>query len=205
MGKALAAPARLELLDLLAQGERGVDELAQESGYPIANTSQHLRILAACHLIAARRQGQHVVYRLADRSVGALLRALQATAERQLADVDRSVRNYLETNDKISPLALDEFLQLLGADALLLDVRPRLEYDQGHLPGAICLPLGEVETWASTLRHERPLIAYCRGPYCAYALQAVAQLRRRGLNAHRIELGVIEWQALGRPIEVTSL
>lgn len=201
VAKALAAPARLELLDLLGQGERSVEALAQVAELSVANASQHLRVLAGARLVEARRDGQRVYYRLADPSVEQLWLALRHTAEARLTELEHVARAYLVGRDQLEPIARAELVRRVRAGTVtLIDVRPAEEYAQGHLPGAISVPLAQVPRWARTAPAGRPVVAYCRGPYCVSALQAVATLRKRGVAAVRTEDGVAEWRAAGLPI-----
>ncbi len=201
IAKALASPARLELLDLLAQGERSVDALARATELSVANTSQHLQVLAAARLTESRRDGQRVVYRVADASVETLWHALRHTAERQLAELDGVARDYLIGRDDYQPIDRQELARRLRAGTVtLIDVRPAEEYQQAHIDGAISVPIDQLPTWVRTAPKRRQVVAYCRGPYCVYALQAVAALRKRGIAAVRAEDGVSEWRAAGLPI-----
>jgi rhodanese-related sulfurtransferase/DNA-binding transcriptional ArsR family regulator len=202
IGKMLASPSRLELLDLLAQGERSVEALAREAALSVANASQHLQALYAARLVESRREGQRIVYRLADPSVERLLSALKATAERQLAELDTVAREYLDGRDQFEPIDRKQLLERLRSGAVtLIDVRPREEYEQAHLPGAVSVPLEELKTWAKTASRKKQVVAYCRGPYCVYAIQAVAELHKRGIPAARCEDGVVEWRAHGHRLE----
>lgn len=201
VSKALAAPARLELLDLLAQGERSVDALARATELSVANASQHLQVLAAARLVETRRDGQRVFYRIADESVEALWHALQRTAEARLAELDEVARDYLVGRDDFVPIDRAELRKRLRAGTVtLIDVRPAEEYAQAHIEGAVSVPLDELPTWARTAPKRRQVVAYCRGPYCVYALQAVEALRKRGFDAVRADDGVSEWRAAGLPI-----
>ena len=201
VGKALGAPARLELLDLLAQGERSVDALAHCAELSVANVSQHLQVLRASRLVEARREGQRILYRLAGPSVEALWLALRHTAEAQLAELDAVARDYLAGRDELEPIDRAELLRRMAAGTVtLIDVRPSEEYAQAHLAGAISVPVEHVAAWAKTAPRRRRVVAYCRGPYCVYALQAVAALRKHGLSASRSEEGGVEWRAAGLPI-----
>ena len=203
ISKAMGAPARLELLDLLSQGERSVDALAKLTALSVANASQHLQVLAAARLVASRRQGQRVLYRLADDSVEALFHALRATAESRLTELDEVARAYLVGRDDFEPISRTELRRRLQAGTVtLIDVRPLEEFEQGHIPGAISVPVEQVTTWARAVPKGRTVVAYCRGPYCVYALQAVARLRKRGITAVRTEDGVSEWRAAGLPLEL---
>lgn len=200
IGRALAAPARLEVLDLLTQGERPVDALARLTGQSVANASAHLQVLYAAHLVSQRRDGRRVFYSLGDPSVVALWHALRATAERQLVELEHVARDYLEGADAFQPMAREELVaRLRRGTALLIDVRPVEEFIQGHLPGALSVPLEQVERWARRTRipKNKRVVAYCRGPYCVYAVKAVEMLQRRGIAASRIEDGVAEWRAAG--------
>jgi rhodanese-related sulfurtransferase len=202
ISKALAAPARLELLDLLAQGERAVDALARATGLSVANASQHLQVLGGARLVESRRDGQRILYRLADGSVETLLHALRATAEARLAELDQVARAYLVGRDDFEPISRTELHRRLQAGTVtLIDVRPVEEYQQGHIAGAISVPVDEVAAFAKTAPKRKTVVAYCRGPYCVYALQAVAVLRERGIAAVRAEDGVSEWRAAGLPVE----
>lgn len=202
VGKALAAPARLELLDLLGQGERTVDALARACELSVANASQHLQALYAARLVDSRRDGQRIYYRLADPAVAALFRALRTTAQKQLAELDAVAREYLDGRDQFEPIGRTELVKRMKAGAVtLIDVRPVEEYEQAHLPGAVCVPLDDVKEFARKAPKRKQVVAYCRGPYCVFALHAVAALKRRGLDAVRFEDGVQEWSAAGLPLE----
>jgi rhodanese-related sulfurtransferase len=202
IGKALAAPARLELLDLLSQGERPVEALAHEAAISVANASQHLRVLHSARLVDTRRDGQWIYYRLADPSVVRLWLALRDTAERQLAELNAVARAYLGEPEKFEPIERDELARRIEAGTVvLIDVRPPEEFTQGHIAGAISVPLAELAGWARQAPKRKQIVAYCRGPYCVYALQAVTELQKRGLRAARAVEGVAEWRAAGLPIE----
>ncbi len=202
LGKALASPGRLELLDLLGQGERSVEMLAREAELSIANASQHLQVLYAARLVDSRREGQRVIYRLADPAVAMLWQALRTTAHKQLAEVDAVAREYLEGRDQFDPIGRTELLRRMKAGTVtLIDVRPPEEFAQAHLPGAVCVPLDRVKDFARQAPRKKQVVAYCRGPYCVFALKAVAELHKRGLNVARFEDGVQEWSAAGLPLE----
>jgi rhodanese-related sulfurtransferase len=201
IGKALASPARLELLDLLQQGERSVEELAREAELSIANTSQHLQVLHAARLVDSRRAAQRIFYRIASPSVDGLWRALRATGESQLAELDQVARDYLEGRDDFVPIGQKELLRgLKEGRVVLIDVRPRQEYEAQHIEGAVSVPLDELDTFARAAPRRKQVVAYCRGPYCVYALQAVKRLRKRGIDAVRLDDGVPEWRAAGLPV-----
>ncbi|HEV2461546.1 MAG TPA: metalloregulator ArsR/SmtB family transcription factor [Ktedonobacterales bacterium] len=202
VGKALASPQRLELLDLLAQGERSVEDLAAESALTLANASQHLRVLRQACLVESRKAGLYVYYRLADPSVFALWRALRAVGETQLAEIDRLVDTYMHHPEHLEPLSRDDLVRRLDeGDAILLDVRPALEYQQGHIASARSIPVEQLEARLRELDPTRPVVAYCRGPYCVFADEAVTLLRAHGFAARRYREGYPEWAAAGLPIE----
>ncbi|MFN0247395.1 MAG: ArsR/SmtB family transcription factor [Kofleriaceae bacterium] len=203
IGKALAAPGRLELIDLLIQGERSVDALAKEAQMSIANASQHLQVLLAARLVESRRDAQRIYYRLAAPSVVELWLALRRTAESQLAELPAVAREYLGDPDGFEPIDREELARRLDAGTVvLIDVRPKEEFEHGHIAGAVSVPLESLKSWAKDEAPKRKqIVAYCRGPYCVYAIQAVTELKKRGLRAARTEDGVAEWRAAGYPIE----
>lgn len=205
VAKAMSNGYRLELLELLAQGERSVEALAQVSGLTIANTSQHLQQLRQAGLVINRKEGHKVYYRLTGMDVSALLGSLREVAERHLADVGRLVDDYLKVKDSLEPVPAEELLQRVRSGLVtVLDVRPQVEYEAGHLPGAINIPLDELEKQLDELDHESEIVAYCRGPHCVLAFDAVARLRERGINARRLDGGLPEWQLEGFPVESGS-
>lgn len=203
IGKALAAPGRLELIDLLVQGERSVDALAKEAQMSVANASQHLQILLAARLVDTRRDAQRIYYRLASPSVVELWLALRRTAESQLAELPAVARDYLGDPDAFEPIDREELARRIEAGTVvLIDVRPAEEFEQGHIAGAVSVPLASIKNWARDDAPKRKqIVAYCRGPYCVYAIQAVAELNKRGLRATRSDDGVAEWRAAGYLIE----
>jgi rhodanese-related sulfurtransferase len=202
IGQATASPSRLELLDLLAQGPRTVEALAQQTGQSVATTSHHLQVLRRVRLVDAEKAGLYVTYRLADPKVGQFLLELRHLAESRLAEIHHVTRQYLEARGALEPIDEEELLRRVRAgDVTLVDVRPREEFVAGHLPGAISVPLSDLVKRAGELRKRRDIVAYCRGPYCVMALDAVDLLRRRGLRAHRLEHGVAEWRARGWRVE----
>jgi rhodanese-related sulfurtransferase len=202
MGKALANAHRLELLDLLCQGPRTVEALSEQVEMSLASTSQHLQVLRAARLVDAEKNGLYVTYRIADEGVCALFVALRATAQTRLAEVEELRRSYLGTREELEPLDKDELLSRVRQGAVtVLDVRPEQEYRAGHLPGAISIPINEIERRLASLPKRRLIVAYCRGPYCVYAVDAVKTLRDRGYRAVRLDEGVVEWQARGLPLE----
>lgn len=204
VAKAMSNGNRLELLEFLAQGERSVDALARISGLSVANTSQHLQQLRQAGLVTTRKQGQNVFYRLSGKDVSALLSALRDVAERRLADVERLVKTYLTAKDSLEPVPANELLEWAREGLVtVLDVRPPEEYAAGHLPGAVNVPLNELEGHLDKLDTGREIVAYCRGPHCILAFDAVARLRKRGIPARRLDGGLPEWRLEGMPV-VTS-
>ncbi len=202
LGKALASPQRLELLDLLAQGERSVEDLARETTLSVANASQHLRVLRQARLVDARKEGLYVYYRLADPAVLELWRALRHVGERQLAEIDRLVDAYMRHPEQLEPISREGLQRRLAdGETVVLDVRPALEYRQGHIAGARSIPVDELEQRLRELEPQREIVAYCRGPYCLFADEAVTLLRARGFSAVRYREGYPDWAAAGLPIE----
>jgi rhodanese-related sulfurtransferase/DNA-binding MarR family transcriptional regulator len=200
VGAALGSRHRLELLDLLAQAPRHVDALATELETPVANVSQHLQALRAARLVETERDGTKVIYRLADDGVLRLWLALRSVAERHLSEVDRLVDDYATDRVPGDQLSRDELEAKLGRSKhVLLDVRPKVEYESGHLQGAISVPLEQLAKRTATLPRDRRIIVYCRGTYCHFADRAVSILRRKGFDAIRLEGGWPEWRAEGRP------
>ncbi len=204
VGKALSSPKRLELVDLLRHGPRTVDNLAREAGLSLANTSRHLQILRESRLIDANKQAQHVTYHIADQSVCEFFRSLCTLAEKRLAEFQNIVREVINNDPYLERLDRQGLKQRVQEDEItVLDVRPAEEYRAGHIPGAISVPLQELDTRLSELPKERKIVAYCRGPYCLLASEAVEVLRSQGFDAVRIPEGVHEWQAAGLTIETS--
>ena len=202
LGKALSNPHRLEMLELLAQGERTVDSLATEIGLSVANTSQHLQALRQAALVDSRKQGLFVFYRLADPSVFDLSRAIRTVAERQLADLQRLVREHFGERSNAEPVEMDELLKRARSrNVVVLDTRPPNEYAAGHIAGALSVPIDDLQRQLRQLPKEKEYVAYCRGPYCVYADRAVAILRSHGRRARRLREGFPEWRAAGLPVE----
>ncbi len=198
IGKALASPARLELLDLLAQGERPVEALAREAALTVANASAHLQVLREARLVEARKEGLYVYYRLADASVGALTRSLRGVAERQLAEVDRVVKTYLGDRETLEAVDAAELARRIAAGTVfVLDVRPAVEFAAGHIAGAISIPHDELARRMKEIPRGKEVVAYCRGPYCVFADEAVALLREHRRKALRLAEGFPEWRAAG--------
>lgn len=203
VGKALASPHRLELLDVLAQCEHTVEVLARETGMSVANASQHLQVLRAAHLVEVRREGVSMYYRLADESVFRMWQAMRTVGETQLVEIDRVVQTFLHDRARLQVMGAGEVLQRLSDDQIiLLDVRPAEEYEASHLPQARSIPVTELEARLWELPVDREIVAYCRGPYCVFADEAVALLHAHGYHAYRLEEGLPDWRALGLPIEV---
>jgi ArsR family transcriptional regulator len=201
VAKALAHPHRLELLEQLAQGERSVEVLAERTGLFVANASQHLQRMRRAGMVATRRDGKFVYYRLADDAVLELMSALRRIAERNSAEVERVIRTYFNDRDSMEPVSRAELLEKSRADAVtVLDVRPPDEFVLGHLPGAVNIPLRELEARLAELDPTQEIVAYCRGPYCVLSYEAVATLRARGFKVRRLEDGLPEWRAAGLPV-----
>lgn len=203
IGHAVASPVRIELLDLLAQGEKTVEALAQHAAATIKNTSAHLRVLRQARLVDTRRDGTHIYYRLADTEVSRFVRDLQRLGHRRLAEVDQVVRQYVDDRDELEPVTLPELRKLVrGGDVSVIDCRPHDEYESGHIPGALSMPLTELKHRMRELPKRRLIVAYCRGPYCVFALEAVTLLRHRGFKARRSEEGWPAWRDAGLPVAV---
>jgi rhodanese-related sulfurtransferase len=201
IGKSVSSPKRLELLDLLCQGERTVEVLAKESGLTIANASQHLQILRAARLVEAEKEGLFVIYRLADQTVCEFFRAMRVLAESQLAEVEQIKHRFLEGKEGMEPVDREVLLKLVREGAVtVLDVRPVEEYNAGHIPGALSIPLKDLTLHLSDLPHDQEIVAYCRGPYCVLSIQAVEMLRAKGFRAVRLEEGIQDLRAMGFPI-----
>jgi rhodanese-related sulfurtransferase len=206
IGKALASGRRIELLDVLANGERAVEALAGEVGLSVANTSQHLQILRQAGLVTTRREGTSIHYRLAGPEVFELWRTLRTLAGARLAAVERLAAAYLGARDELEPVTRQELARRLedGHRLVVLDVRPAAEHAAGHLPGALSIPVDELRRRLAELPADREIVAYCRGPYCVYADDAVRLLRSRGLKARRLDVGYPEWRREGLPVEIAS-
>jgi len=203
IGKALASGRRLELLDLLCQGPRTVEALASALDQSVANTSQHLQVLRRTRLVEAEREGVHVEYRLADEMVCQFYRSLRVLAESRLAEIERVSREFLEERGTLEPVDREALIaRVRSGEVTVLDVRPEEEYLAGHIPGAISVPLRELERRLPDLSRDREVVAYCRGPYCVLAIEAVEQLVAHGFKAARMEHGVPDWRALGYPVVV---
>ncbi len=205
LGKAVAAPKRLELLDLLCQGPRTVEALADQAALSIANASQHLQVLRRAGLLVAEKKGVHVEYRLAEDEVARFFVALRGLAERRLAEIERAAREYFEDRGAMERVPKEELLRRVRAgEVTVLDVRPREEFRSGHIPGAASIPLHELKARLRELPKRKEVVAYCRGPYCVMAAEAVELLRKHGYTAHRLEQGVADWRARGWRVEAEA-
>jgi rhodanese-related sulfurtransferase len=205
VAQALGSGRRAEIVDLLAQGERSVEEIANEIDQSVANTSQHLQVLAGSGLVRSRREGTRIFYRLASERVSDLWAAVRDVAVRHVAEVGVLADEYLGGRDEVEQLSAEELERRLTRDqVVVLDVRPEPEYRAGHIAGARSAPLPELVALLPKLPRRREIVAYCRGPYCVYADDAVRLLRERGLKARRLDVGFPEWRRAGLPIEITS-
>ena len=203
IGKAVSSPKRLELLDLLCQGEKTVETLTRETGLTLANASQHLQVLRAARLVEAEKEGLYVKYRLADQMVCQFFRSMRVLAENRLAEVELINRRFLEGKEGMEPVDRDDLLKRVIERAVtVLDVRPAEEYRAGHIPGALSVPLGQLKELLSKLPKDQDVVAYCRGPYCVLAVEAVELLRNKGFTAIRLEEGIQDWLAMGFSIAV---
>ena len=203
--KALASPVRLEIVDVLAQGERSVETLAGEVAQSLANTSQHLRTLKQARLVDTRRDGVHVHYRLADPLVVEVWRTVRSLGERQLAEIDRTVDAYLGDPEGFESITADALLERLEAgDAVVIDVRPEAEYRAGHIPGARSIPVKELAARLAEVPPDKTVVAYCRGPYCVMSYDALALLKAHGRQGVRLVEGLPEWRAAGRDVQVAD-
>ena len=202
IGNALSSPVRLEFLELLAQGERSVDELATLTGVAVANTSQHLQKLRQAGLIVGRKQGQFVFYRVDSDKVMALLAALAQVGEAHDAEIQRIVRLFFSSKDDFEPVpAADLLARARKGLVTVLDVRPAEEFEAGHVPGALNIPVEQLEKRLRELPKGREVIAYCRGPFCLMSFEAVHLLRKKGIKARRLQDGMPEWRVAGHPVE----
>lgn len=202
VGKALSNGNRLELLEFLAQGERSVDELAKVSGLTVGNTSQHLKQLRQAGLVSSTKQGLKVLYSLTGDDVISLLDVMRNVAQRHITDVQHLVDSYLTVKDELEPLSREELLLRVKDDLVtVLDVRPAEEFAAGHVPGAVNVPLKDLEDYLNKLDTGLEIVAYCRGPHCVLAFDAVARAREKGLKARRLEDGFPEWKTAGLPVE----
>ncbi len=205
IGRSLASGPRLEILDVLCQGPRTVETLAKQVGQSMANTSHHLQVLRRARLIEAEKDGVHVTYRLADEEVCTFFRALRRLAESRLLEVETVTRQFLEERGALEPVDREALVaRVKTGEVTLLDVRPPEEYRAGHIPGALSVPLADLERRLAELPRDREVVAYCRGPYCVLALEAVELLRSKGFRATRMADGVPDWKARGLPVEIPA-
>ena len=205
VAQALANAHRVELIELVAQGERSVEELVRLSGLTVTNASQHLQQLRRAGLVVARRAGKHVLYRIAERDVVDLLMAVRRTAARGVAEIDKIVQSYFHARDSLEPVSHEELAaRLRDGVVTLIDVRPGEEFAAGHIPGAVNIPLDELPRRLGELPADRTVIAYCRGPYCVFAFEAVAALRAKGYDARRLADGYPQWWAARRPVAAVA-
>jgi rhodanese-related sulfurtransferase len=203
LGKALANAHRLEILDLLGQGERSVEQLAREAELSLANASAHLQVLRQARLVEAEKRGLNVVYRLAAPEVFQLWRTLRDVGSARVAEIDRLVENYFAGREELEPVDREELLRLMADEAVtVIDVRPEVEYEQGHISSARSVPVENLRRRLAELPRDVEVVAYCRGPYCVYSDQAVRLLHQYGFRARRLSEGFPEWRAAGYPVEV---
>ena len=201
IGHAVSSPKRLELLDLLSQGEKTVETLAEQSGMPLKNTSAHLRVLRQARLVDTRRDATWVYYRLASEEVSRFLRELQSLARGRLAEVEQVARLYIDDRDEMEPVSLDELRRRMrDGDVTVIDVRPEEEFRSGHIPGARSIPVAQLKRRLSEIPNKKEVVAYCRGPYCVYSVEAVGILRKHGYRARRADEGLPEWRANSLPV-----
>jgi rhodanese-related sulfurtransferase len=202
IGKALASPKRLEIVDILAQGEQTVEQIAKETSMSVASASQHLQVLKAARMVEVRRNGLYMHYRLAGEDVFRTWQAVRTLAESRLSEVDGVVEAYLVDRDALEAVDAAELMERLSAGSVVvLDVRPEEEYRAGHIPGALSVPVDALEAALQTLPKDREIVAYCRGPYCVFSDEAVALLGSRGFRARRLRQGLPDWRAAGMPVE----
>jgi len=200
--RALSSPRRIELVDLLAQAERSVEQLAEVTGMSVANTSQHLQVLRGALLVRARREGPHVYYSLADDAVFGVWQAVRELGRRQYAEIDRLLETCVSERDQLESLGARELLERMADGRVtVLDVRPEVEFRAGHIAGARSVPVQELRRRLEALPRKREIVAYCRGPLCVFADEAVSLLRKRGFRALRLEGGYPDWRAAGLPVE----
>jgi rhodanese-related sulfurtransferase len=203
IGHAVASPKRIELLDLVSQGEKTVETLAEQAATPVKNTSAHLRVLRQARLVETRREGTYVYYRLAGDDVFRFLRDLQRLARSRLAEVERVADLYISGRDALEPVSLRELRRRMQAgDVTVIDVRPAEEYRAAHIPGALSIPVAQLKRRLAEIPKRKEVVAYCRGPYCVYSVEAVEFLRERGYRARRTDEGLPDWRGSGLPVAV---
>jgi len=202
---AFASPKRIEIIDVLSQGERNVESLARETSLTVANTSRHLGILKTTGLVASRKAGLQVFYRVADAKVIEGYHALRSLAENRIAEIDRLVRDYFGDVTTLESIDKDRLIdRVRQGEVMVMDVRPREEYEAGHIAGALSVPLTLLEHYMSEVDPQKEIVAYCRGPYCVLAAEAVRKMRARGYKAVRLAEGYPEWQEQGLPVEAAG-
>lgn len=205
IGKAMASSARIELLDLLSQTERTVEQLADLTEMPIANVSQHLQVLRQAQMVEVRREGLYAYYRLADESVFRLWQAMRSVGEARLAEIERVVASYLKDRATMEPITVEELEKRLEqGTVVVIDVRPAEEFEAGHIPEALSIPVKELKRQLAKLPRSTEIVAYCRGPYCVQSDEAVSLLRQKGFKARRLEIGLPDWRANGLPVVMTQ-
>lgn len=201
IGKALASPARLELLDLVGQSERSVEDLALETGLSVANASQHLQVLRQAGLVESRREGKFSYYRLAGKEAFRTWQSIRDFAATKVAEVQRLAEQYFNTSNELEAISIAELRRRLATgNVVLIDVRPELEYRAGHIPGALSVPLEKLATVFRTLPHDKEIVAYCRGPFCLFSHEAVLKLKKNGFKARRLNRGLPDWRFAGLPV-----
>lgn len=201
IGHAVASPKRIELLDLLSQGEKTVEQLTEHSATPLKNTSAHLRVLRQARLVETRRDGVYVYYRLAGDEVFRFVRDLQALGRSRLAEVEQVARLYVDGRDELEPVSMKELRRRMrDGDVTVIDVRPEEEYRAGHIPGALAIPVAHLKRRLPEIPKNRDVVAYCRGPYCVYSVEAISILRKHGYRARRASEGLPDWRASGLPV-----
>lgn len=203
LGRSLSSSKRMELLDLLCQGERSVESLARLTGMGVTNTSQHLQTLKATRLVEVRKEGTRSLYRVSDAAVCTFLYDMQRLARVRLGEADRIARGYFDERDELEPVTREDLLERVERDDVaVIDVRPVEEYASGHIAGALSIPLDELRSRLAEIPRDIEVVAYCRGPFCVLAPQAIDILREAGLRARRLDGGLPEWRAAGHPVEV---
>jgi rhodanese-related sulfurtransferase len=206
IGKALASPARLELLDLVGQTERSVEDLALETGLSVANASQHLQVLRQAGLVEVHREGKFSYYRLAGKEAFKTWQSIRDFAAVRVAKVRQLAEQYLYKSGELETISIAELRRrLVTGDVVLIDVRPELEYRAGHIPGALSAPVEKLASFLCTLPRDKEIVAYCRGPFCFFSHEAVQRLKKKGFNARRLNCGLPDWRFAGLPVETGQL